>query len=138
MTWSDIPFKPSTKALRQFALGWLVFFLGFGAHQYWARGRVAIGLSVIGAALVVGLLGIIRPRAVRWLFVGWMVAAFPIGWLISQLALVLMYFGIITPVAWFLRLRGRDSLQRKPAAGATSFWQPKETPQDLRSYFRQY
>ncbi|MEI6393196.1 MAG: SxtJ family membrane protein [Verrucomicrobiota bacterium] len=138
MTWSDIPLNPTRKALRQFAAAWLVFFLAFGAHQYLARKHPTFGLAVMGVALAIGLLGLIKPPAVRWLFVGWMVAAFPIGWLISRLTLLLMYYGIITPVALFFRIRGRDLLRRKPTAAPTSFWLPKETPEDVRSYFRQY
>ncbi len=138
MTWSDIPFQPTTKVLRQFAAAWLFFFLALGAYQYLARHHVALGLALVGIALVIGLPGLIRPRAVRWLFVGWMVVAFPIGWLLSLLMLLLMFYGLITPVALVFRLRGRDLLGRKrPAAGAT-FWLPKHTPQNVRSYFRQY
>jgi hypothetical protein len=137
-SWSDIPFKPTNKALRQFAGAWLVFFLAFGAHQYMTGRHPSLGLAVMGVAVVVGLLGLIKPPAVRWLFVGWMVAAFPIGLLISWFALLLMYYGIITPVALFFRLRGRDLLKRKPVADAASFWRPKEMPKDVRSYFRQY
>ncbi len=138
MTWSDLPIRPSAKVLRQFAAAWLVFFLALGAYQYLGRDRIPLGLALMGMALVIGLLGLIRPQAVRWLFVGWMVAAFPIGWLISLLMLLLMFYGLITPVALLFRLRGRDLLGRKrPVAGAT-FWLPKHTPQDVRSYFRQY
>jgi len=138
MTWSDIPFKPTAKALRQFAAAWLVFFLAFGAHQYWVRKHTSVGLGLMILALAIGPLGLTKPAAVRWLFVGWMVLAFPIGWLISALMLLVMFYGILTPVALFFRLRGRDLLQRKPAPEATTFWVPKETPQDVRSYFRQY
>ena len=138
MTWSDIPFKPTAKALRQFAAAWLIFFLAFGAHQYLVRRHPGVGLVLIGMALVIGLLGLVRLAAVRWLFVGWMVVAFPIGWLISLLMLLLMFYGLITPVAVFFRMRGRDLLRRKCAPSATTFWLPKNTPQDVRSYFRQY
>ena len=138
MTWSDIPFKPTTKALRQFAAAWLIFFLAFGAHQYWARRHPTVGLALMGLAVAVGLLGLAKPSAVRRLFVTWMVVAFPIGWLISLLMLLLMYYGLLTPVAMFFRLRGRDLLRRKPEPQRTTFWMPKETPQDVRSYFRQY
>jgi hypothetical protein len=138
MTWSEIPFKPTAKALRQFAGAWLVFFLALGAHQYLVRKHLAFGLTVMALALVIGLLGLIQPRAVRWLFVGWMVVAFPIGWLLSLLMLSIMFYGLITPVALLFRMRGRDLLGRKrPPPGAT-FWLPKPTPQDVRSYFRQY
>ena len=138
MTWSDIPFKPTTRALRQFAGAWLIFFLAFGAHQYLARRHPSAGLALMGVAIAVGLLGLAKPSAVRWLFISWMVVAFPIGWLVSLLMLLLMFYGIITPVAMLFRLRGRDLLRRRPDPHRTTFWMPKETPQDVRSYFRQY
>ncbi|MGA3284193.1 MAG: SxtJ family membrane protein [Verrucomicrobiota bacterium] len=138
MNWSEIPFHPTPKSLRQFAVAWLFFFLAFGVHQYLARGRHELGLTLGVLAVVIGLLGLSRPATVRWLYVGWMVLAFPIGWVISQVALALMFYGIITPIAVFFRIRGRDLLCRKPAPEGTSYWTPKETPQDVRSYFRQY
>lgn len=138
MTWSDIPFKPAAKALRQFAAAWLVFFLTFGAYQYLVRRHPSVGLILMGLALVIGLLGLIKPAAVRWLFVGWMVVAFPIGWLISLLMLLLVFYGIITPVALFFRLRGRDLLRRKSSLPGVTYWLPKDMPHDVRSYFQQY
>ncbi len=138
MKWTDIPFRPTSKALRQFAAAGLVFFLAFGVHQYLARGHHWTGAVLMVLAVVIGVTGLIRPAAVRRLFVGWMVLAFPIGWTISQLMLVLMFYLIITPVAVFFRLRGRDLLCRKPALDRKSFWTPKQTPLDVRSYFRQY
>jgi hypothetical protein len=138
MKWSDLPLKPTTKALRQFAAAWLVFFLAFGAQQYFMRGHQTLGLVVMGLAVMVGVLGLIQPAAVRGIFVAWMVLAFPIGWMISQAMLLLMFYVILTPVALFFRLRDRDLLQRKPPADCVSFWVFKDTPQDLRRYLRQY
>lgn len=138
MTWSEIPFKPTTRALRQFAGAWLVFFLALGAHQYLARKHPSAGLALLSLALVIGLLGLVKPAAVRWLFVGCMVLAFPIGWLVSLLMLLFLFYCVITPVALIFRVRGRDLLGRKqPPTGAT-FWLPKHTPEDVRSYLRQY
>ena len=138
MKWSDLPLNPTAKALRQFATAWLVFFLAFGAVQYFKRGHPTLGLIVMGLAVVIGVLGLICPPAVRWIFVGWMVLAFPIGWVVSQLILVLMFFCVLTPVAWFFRLRGRDLLHRRPSPAGASLWVPKEMPTDMRRYFRQY
>ena len=138
MTWSDIPFQPPAKALRQFGAAWLIFFLALGAWQYFARQRPVLGAILMGLALVIGLLGLLRPAAVRWLFVGWMVLAFPIGWAISQLMLAVLFYGLLTPVALFFRWRGRDLLQRKAAPSATNFWLSKTTPSDVRNYFRQH
>ena len=138
MKWSDIPRNPAGKTLRQFAVAWLVFFLAAGAHRYFARGQHEIGIALGGVAVAVGLLGLARPAGVRWLFVTCMVLAFPIGWLVSQVMLLLMFYLIITPVSLLFRVQGRDPLARKPAPNRATFWQPKQTPEDVRSYFRQY
>jgi hypothetical protein len=126
------------KVLRQFSALWLIVFMILGALQYWKYDRELLGWGLGAVALVVGVTGLLRPASVRWLFVGWMMLAFPIGWLVSQVVLVVIFYAIITPVALMLRLRGRDALCRKPAPRQTSFWTPKSTPQDMRSYFRQY
>lgn len=128
----------SNRALRQFAGAWLVVFLVLGAHQYLARGHQQRGLALMVLAAVIGVPGLIKPGAVRWLFEGWMVLAYPIGWLVTQVMLALMFYGVITPVAVLFRLKGRDPLCRKLDAEKTSYWTDKETPQDPRTYFRQY
>ena len=135
---SDIPWHPTAKTLRQFAGAWLVFISALGAHQWLARGHERAGQVLIAVALVIGLPGLITPGAVRWLFVAATVLTFPIGWLVSQLVLAIMFYLVITPVAVFFRLRGRDLLVCKPAPGRASFWTEKSTPQDMRSYLRQY
>jgi hypothetical protein len=138
MKWSDLPLKPTARALRQFAGAWLIFFLAVGVYRYLARGQHQIGLAVGAMAVVVGGLGLIKPAAVRWLFVGATVLAFPIGWVVSQVMLGVMYYCIITPLAVWFRIRGRDLLSRKPAPNRASFWSPKHTPGDMGAYFRQY
>ena len=138
MKWSDLPLKPSLRALRQFAAAWLIFFLVVGVYRYVARGQQQIGIAVAVMAVVVGVTGLIRPAAVRWLYVGATVLTFPIGWVVSQFVLAIMFYGIITPLALLFRIRGRDLLALKPAPNRSSFWTPKETPEDMGRYFRQY
>jgi hypothetical protein len=138
MKWSDIQFSPSSRTLRQFAAAWLVFFLALGAQQYWLRGHPQAGVALGALAVGVGGLGLIAPATVRWLFVAAMVVAFPVGWLVSLLMLLVFYYGVLTPVALIFRLRGRDLLHRKPDPQRASFWLPKQTPVDSRRYFRQY
>ena len=138
MKWSDLPLKPTARSLRQFAGAWLILFLAVGVHRYVARGQHQVGVAFGVMAFVVGGLGLIKPAAVRWLFVGATVLAFPIGWVLSQIMLAVMYYGIITPLALWFRIRGRDLLSRKPAPNSASFWAPKHTPEDMGAYFRQY
>jgi hypothetical protein len=138
MKWTDIPLNPTASVLRQFAGAWLVFFSAIGIHQWLNRGNELLGQTMIGLALIFGLLGLIKPQAIRWLFVVAMALAFPIGWVVSQLVLAIIFYLVITPVALFFRLRRRDLLARKPAPDQISFWSEKITPGDARRYLRQY
>jgi len=138
MKWSDIQFQPKKKVLRQFAAAWLVFLLAWAAHQWLARGHQQTALILGALAVVVGGLGLIIPATIRWVYVGAMMLAFPIGWVVSHVMLGVMFYVVITPLALFFRLRGRDLLHRAPSRDRESFWAAKLQPQDVRRYFRQY
>ncbi len=65
--------------------------------------------------------------------------AFPIGWLVSQVVMVGMYYGVLTPLGLALRATGRDPLALKRSdPPRDSYWESKPTPEDPRRYFRQY
>lgn len=137
MVWSDIPRNPAPKTLRQFAGACLLFFGILAAREY-HKGYHIAGEVIAAVALVVGIAGLIKPSLVRWIFVGWMMLAFPVGWLVSQVMLGLMFYVVLTPVAFLFRLRGRDLLLRKRQPNRTSYWVPARKSRDVRSYFRQH
>jgi hypothetical protein len=138
MRWSDIPFHPLRRTLRQFAGLWLVAFGGLALWQALARGQTAVAGILAVLALTIGPLGLARPEWVRWIYVGWMVLAFPIGWTVSQITLMVMFFGLITPIGLVFRLAGRDPLHRACRAERKSYWAPKPAPSDLGRYFKQF
>jgi hypothetical protein len=138
MRWSDIQFNPPRTTLRQFAWLWLAFFGGMALWQVLVRANTGLGLALAAFALIVGSLGLTRPEWVRFIYVGWMVLAFPIGWTISQVMLALMFFGLFTPFGLVFRLIGRDPLQRTRRLNQESYWEPKPTPTDLKRYFKQF
>lgn len=137
MQWSDISFDPPRKTLRQFAALWLIFFGAIAGWQY-VQGRSVAALAAALAAVTIGPLGLIRPQLVRFIYVTWMVLAFPIGWVVSRVILGLMFFTIFTPVALLFRLIGRDALHRRRLPARESYWEVKTLPTDMRRYLRQY
>jgi hypothetical protein len=135
--WSDIDFRPSDRKLRQFAGLWLGFFLVLAAWQAY-RQHTAAAAILAALALTVGPLGLVLPRLVQPIFVGWTVLAFPIGWVVSNTILALLYFGLFTPVALVFRLVGRDALALRRRAGAATYWTPKPRPADVSRYLRPF
>lgn len=134
----DLNLQPTDRMLRQFAGAWLLVFSAISASQWLTRGNPRAAAVFLVAAVVVGVMGMVRPRAVRWLFLAATVAAFPIGWIVSQVMLFVLFAAVITPVALLFRLRGRDRLGRRRPHGRASYWQPMTTTADIRRYLRQY
>jgi hypothetical protein len=130
--------KPDAKTLRQFAWGWVIFFGALAIVKFTIQHRPNAAMWLGITAIVGIILNFVIPSVFRKIFVIWMVLAYPIGWVVSQVALALMFYGIITPVALIFRMTGRDRLRRFKPANATSYWIKKETPTDVRRYFRQY
>ena len=73
----------------------------------------------------------------RPVFVGWMMLAFPLSWLVSHIALAIVFYGFFTPLALVFRLSGRDPLALK-RRNTESYWQPRPQATDVRRYFRQF
>lgn len=136
MRWSDISFTERT--LRQFAALWIVFFFVLAAwHGLW-RGHPSLGIALAVLAATIGPLGLARPNWIKPIYTVWMIAVFPIGWLVSLLVLAILYYGVFTPLAFVFRLIGRDTLQRQSRPDAASLWQTKVQADDPGRYLRQY
>jgi hypothetical protein len=135
MTWEQIPRNPSPRTLRQFAVLWILCFGSMGAwrltHDAPTAGLVLVALAAVGVP------GLVWPRLLRPIFVGWLMAVFPIGWVVSHVLLSAIFYGLITPIAMIFRASGRDMLRLKPGPRDT-YWQTKPAPAGAASYLRQF
>jgi carbamoyltransferase len=77
------------------------------------------------------------PLVQKPLFLAWMHAAYPLGWLLSHLFMAVLYYGCVTPIGMILRLFGYDPLQlRRPQRD--SHWHQRPAPPPAERYFRQF
>lgn len=135
----EVNWQPSRKELKQFAAIWfplacavLCWFLYKGTKSWY-------GPAVLGSVgAILAVVAFIVPEVSRRLYVGWMIAAFPIGWTISHLMMGLIYYVLITPMGLLMRLCGRDSMGRRFEPERDSYWVPRDPPKDKKQYFRQY
>lgn len=131
--------NPPPAQLRQF--GWIAptMLLVIGLVLRW---RVGLPTPVVAGLCAAGILIFIfsrvSPKLVRPVYVGLMIAGFPIGWVMSHLLLAVFYFGIITPLALIFRLAGRDMLHRRWNRSRSSYWTDHPQAQNIERYFRQY
>ncbi len=134
-----INWKPSVRELRWFA-GLLILFFAVVAGLWWRRSGQTTGPGMMASvAAVIGLVGLIAPTAIRGAYVVWMIAVWPIGWVVSHVLLAAIFFGVMTPIGLILRAIGRDPMRKTLDRSAKSYWiaRPAEEP-DSQQYFRQF
>lgn len=133
---SDLPLNPTKRMLRQFAGAWLVVFL-VAAIRSSLHGHRTAGIILVLIGLI-GVAGLVKPFLVKHLFIGATIAAYPLGWVVTQLMLVIMFYVVLTPIAFIARWRGRDSLQLRPQSAKSSFWAPRGEPPRAENYLKQF
>lgn len=94
-----------------------------------------ISLTVSG--LLLALLAWRLPTAVAPLFIGVMLITLPIGLVLSEAVLLLVYTFVFVPMGIAFRCLGRDRLQRRIDRSCDSYWQATPQPRSIASYYRQ-
>lgn len=131
----EMNLQPSDRQLRQF--GMLSLALMPFIAWLWTASLTAFAWA-FGVGLILCGLGLWRPGLLKPVFLGLMFVTLPIGLVVGELAMLLIYLGLFLPMAVVFRMLGRDALQRKLTKGNDTFWQPRPQPAGSRSYFRQF
>src|SRR5262245_16666548 len=135
MSLMKIDWNPADRQLRQFGfcalvalplIGWML--AGWTAPAAWSRGDANLLACLTGVGALCALLAVVRPAALRPIFLAATVVTLPIGLVVSEVMLATIYFLVFTPVSLIFRLIGRDALQRRFDPAATTYWSPKAQP----------
>jgi Saxitoxin biosynthesis operon protein SxtJ len=129
---------PSRRELRQFAAVWFPAFWLIVAWLVWrSTGNLLLAAAICFFSLLVSVVGFIVPSWMRYIFVGWMTIAYPVGWIIAHSLLALAYYAVLTPIGLALRAAGKDPLQKKLDRDCLTYWQPHRETEGTSPYFRQ-
>ena len=135
----DIKWNPTLRELKQFAG---IYFPGFcallGGVLWHKTGSLKVAAAVWSIGFIVSLIGYLSPSFMRIVFVGLMIVAFPIGFVVSYLLLGLIYFCVFTPMGLIMRLLGHDPMHRKFDRSAKTYWSEHNPYTNSTRYFRQY
>ena len=142
-----IDWHPAPEKLRQFAYFAPVGFGLIGLLVAWhlgAPGNIDQATTwtpsfwLWGTGLVTLLIGAIKPLMVKPLYVVLSAITAPLGWLIGNLVLLLLFSLLVAPLGILFRLIGRDALDRHFRDGSETYWRDHESATDLKRYYRQY
>lgn len=130
----EINTQPTDHQLRQFGLICVAAF-PLIAWIWFVSTAVIATAALVGAVL--GLIGLAAPRYLKPVFIGLILITMPIGLVVGELMMLLIYFGVFLPMALAFRIIGRDALQRRVSTDAKSFWKPRVPPRSVRKYYQQ-
>jgi len=117
-----------------FVVLWAV--LAYVFPYLFGRGPDVPILWQIGVALAV--VGTLLPAVVKPLYYAWMTMAVALGFVMTRVLLTIFFFLVLTPVALFFRLIGRDALHRKLDREAESYWIDKVNLIEDRSRYEKF
>jgi saxitoxin biosynthesis operon SxtJ-like protein len=135
---TPILWRPERKTLAEFSEFWMFFVGMIAAPLAWYRGHTTLAAACWFAAVSVRMVGWLRPEWVRPIYLGLTLATWPIGWVVSHVALALVYYIVITPIGLGLRLAGRDPLKRGFDRDAPTYWEPHNPDRGPERYLRQF
>jgi len=134
----QIDHNPSRKQLNVFGVLWLVFFSVIGGIVLNKSGSVQVAAAVWVLAVAVPVVGWIAPAFMRIVYLGMSYATYPIGFVISHLILVFVYYLVITPIGLMMRLFRYDPMNRHFDKSADTYWCKRKQDESLSAYFRQF
>ena len=135
----EINKNPSKRQLRQFAGIWFpAVILLLGIFLLRRTGSLSLTIVIWAVGLVVSLVGLVIPPLIRRVYLGWILACYPIGWTLSHLLLAIVFVLLLTPIGMVLRWLGRDPLNRSLDRSAKTYWTPHIPDVNIQRYFKQF
>ena len=110
---------------RSFGLLMAAVLLGFAGVRYLLAGSTLRWAMAIGAAFL--LVALVQPGWLAPVRRGWMRFAAVLGYINSRILLTIVFGLVVTPIAYLLRLLGRQPMRAEPQ---TTYWR-KRTPDEF-------
>jgi len=110
----------------------LLFFAVFIIVAFWSfRGNLEeIKVWSVGLSIIFLILGLLNSKLLTPLNKFWHYLGLGLGLIVSPIVMALIYFLVVTPIGFVMRLIGKDLLRLKSNKNIKSYWMKKE---DLKS-----
>ena len=129
---------PSRRELLVFGSLFALFFGLIGGLIWWKFEAPTAAYVVWSIAAAITIVFYALPPIRKPIYLAWIHLAVPIGWVISHVAMALIYYLVFTPIGLIMRLFGRDPMERRFDRSAASYWVEHNPAGEPGRYFRQF
>jgi hypothetical protein len=116
--------KPDKEELRKFAVTIALALGVLGGLILWRRGQIGLIFLAIGSAIF--LVGLVWPKSLALLYKAWMALAIVLGFIMSHIILSLVYYTVLTPIGFLMRMLGKNPLALRFDPKTDSYWVKRE------------
>lgn len=121
---------------RKFGFFFAVVFVIIAVYLY-SENKLIFAYASGSIASIFFFLALFKDYSLRRLNKLWMQFGLLLGIFVSPIILGIIFFGLITPTAILMRLRGRDALRLRSKT-QNSFWIKRQTETQLGSFKTQF
>ena len=120
--------------LKTFALIWSSIFLVVGLWPLLNDEKVRVWGMVV--ALIFTTIAFTKPLILSSFYKVWVRFGEVIGGVISKVIMMILFYVMFTPIAFILKLLGKDLLNKKIDKNASTYWVTRETqPGSLKNQY---
>lgn len=130
--------NPPLAQLKSFGRVWTPLFAIIIGFNVMSNGYFEAAVTIEVVAVVIVLVGWLRPEMLKFPFVAAMVVTYPIGIVVGWLLLRTIYFGCLCPIGLMLKVFKKDLLQQRWDLNAESYWTQRREVTGTQQYFRQF
>ena len=129
--------KSGKKELREFGLTIGIILVILGAIALWRGKPICPYFLGSGALFIVS--GLMSPGILKPLQKIWMGFSIVIGFFVSRLIILILFYAVLTPIGLTMRLFGKDMLDQKIDKNCKSYWCERSVEiKDNKTYENQY
>ena len=130
--------RDELKDLRRFGIALAAILIVFGSIHF-LKHRMILAQWFCGVGLIVLCVGLSAPGMLKNVYAVFLKAAHAIGWFNTRVILILIYYAILTPIAFIVRISGKDLLNEKLEKNISSYWAKRQlakpTKEQLKKQF---
>tara|TARA_B100001971_G_scaffold196927_1_gene205163 strand:- start:1237 stop:1650 length:414 start_codon:yes stop_codon:yes gene_type:complete len=112
--------KSEKSDLRKFGITVGLILMIVSGFLFWKEKESFQILITSGAILLI--LGVTIPVILKYIYWVWMIFATIIGWVMTRVILSLMFYAIITPIGFILRLFGKQFIELNWNKTDSTYW----------------
>ena len=128
--------KSGERELRQFGIMICVILLAVSGFLFW-KGEDVFELLIISFFIFV--LGLITPTLLKPFYITWMTFGVVLGFIMTRVILIFIFFGMITPLGLIARICGEKFLSLEYDNKKVSYWNcRKNMKAEKEEYKRQF